>query len=206
MLQNRNNRYKNHSLNTQTIHVFQVGAFKEIENLLEPAELLSLFLHLFDKARPLTIEYESPRVKCVYSVHGLSHSLSHYGCTRDQLIVTLSVSKRIRISSIHTLLPTEIGEDLKLRIQQADGKPFSLDYDLLPVDRKWCIKLKNAFEVDPASVYRLTFAFQPFYFNPSCLLSHQVKMVHESSYESICFHFLLTNNCVHCVHGIDFCI
>lgn len=65
-----------------------VGAFSEIEHLLEPDELISLFFHLFDKTRPLAIEYESPRTRYAYSVQ--SNSLITYGRTQDQLTVTLS--------------------------------------------------------------------------------------------------------------------
>ena len=140
----------------------------------------------------------------VYSVHG-SRGLINYGFTQDQLVVSLSVSRRMRINSIQTLLPVEI-EDLKFKIQRGDDDHLALGYDLLQVNGKWRIKLKNAFEADPASIYRLSFNFQPFYFDPSCLLSNQVEMVHKHSYDSILFQFSLTHNCVHCVHGIDFCI
>lgn len=41
---------------------YEVGKFDELKNLLTDQEIVSLFLHLFDKSKPISIEYLGPRI------------------------------------------------------------------------------------------------------------------------------------------------
>lgn len=84
----------------------QIGVgFGKIENLLTIEEISSLFLHLFDKSKPLVIKCatEHRTSTNIYSI--FDGQTTNNGYRYSNLLASLIVYKKIYIKSLDTLLP-----------------------------------------------------------------------------------------------------
>ena len=174
-----------------------------LKSLLSSDEIVSLFIHLFNKSVPLEIGSKVSRKKKVTYCIGspINHSFYDDHIETSKFKLRLCSNKKVLIKSIRTFLKNTIA-DLSLKIYKSD-KILNLKSEKMLVHSQWCFNF-DYLMIEPNKDYKLVFIFKKSTID--CYdLSHFYKLETKFIQENSNYKFdLKSRRLFHCVSDISF--